>query len=88
MAPPLREAHEIGAGAAADLEHALARVAVEVDEPQQMVELLEMILIEVGEESRRPDRVRRDLEVVDVLVPVVADVSRCGTRGLRHGPLL
>ena len=47
----LREAHEIGAGAAADFEHALAAIAVEVHEPQQVVQLLEMILVEIGEEA-------------------------------------
>ncbi len=47
----LREAREIGAGAAADFEHTLAAVAVEVDEPQQVVQLLEVILVEIGEEA-------------------------------------
>ena len=32
-----------------------------------------MLLIEVVEESARADRVRRDLEIVDMLVPVLAD---------------
>ena len=75
-----RETHQIGAGAAADFEHAPAAVAVEVDEPQQVVQLLEMILIEIGEEARRADRMRRDLEIVNVPVPVLADVGRGGAR--------
>ena len=74
------EADEIGAGAAADVEHAAAAIAVEVDQPQQMVQLLEVILIEIGEEARRADRVRGDLEIVNVLVPVVANVGSGGTR--------
>ena len=78
------EPDEIGAGAAADVEHALAAIAVEVDQPQQMVQLLEVVLIEVGEEPRRADRMRRDLEIVDVLVPVVADV---GSRWRRAGEM-
>ena len=48
----LREAGEIGAGAAADVEHTLAAIAVEVDEPQQVMQLLEVILVEIGEEAR------------------------------------
>ena len=55
-----------------------AAIPVEVDEPQQVVQLLEVVLVEVGEEPRRPDRVSRDLEIVDVPVPVVADVGSCG----------
>ena len=48
----LREADEIGPGAAADVEHTLAAIAVEVHEPQQVVQLLEVILVEIGEEAR------------------------------------
>ena len=76
----LGEPDEIGAGAAADVEHAAAAIPVEVDQPQQVVQLLEVVLVEIGEEPRRPDRVRRDLEIVNVLVPVVADVGSCGAR--------
>ncbi len=87
MAPPLREAHEIGAGAAADVEHPLSAIAVEIDEPQQVVQLLEVILIEVGKEARRADGMGGDVEVVDVLVPVRADVSNGGTAGRGHALL-
>ena len=41
------------------------------------MQLLEVILIEIGEESRRSERVRGDLEIVNVPVPVVANVG-CG----------
>ena len=42
------------------------------------MELLEMVLVEVVEETARADRVPRDLEIVYVLLPVLADrVSRC-----------
>src|SRR5689334_7341585 len=40
-----------------------------------MVQLLEMIAVEIGEEARRTDGMRRDVEIVDVAVPVVADAS-------------
>ena len=63
---------EVHAGAAADLEHRTAAPAAEIDEAQQMVKLLEMILIEVVEKPARADRVLRDLEIVDVLLPVFA----------------
>ena len=55
-APPLREPGEIDAGAAADFENRSAAVAVKVHEPQQMMELLEMILVEIVEEAARADR--------------------------------
>ena len=47
------ETRQIGAGAAADFEHRPPAVAVEIDEPEQVVQLLEVILIEIGEEARR-----------------------------------
>ena len=71
-----REANEIGAGAAADVEHALAAIAVEVHEPQQVVQLLEVILIEIGEEARGDPGASADLEIVDVL--------RSSSRGRRR----
>ena len=40
-----------------------------------MVQLLEMIFLEIGEEARRPDGMPGDLEIVDVLIPVGADVG-------------
>ena len=79
----LREARQIDAGAAADFEHRPASIAVEVDEPQQVVELFEVVLVEIVEESTRADRMTRDLEVVDVPFPVVAHL---GER--RHATIL
>ena len=77
MAPALGEAHQVGAGAAADVEHALAAVAVEAYQPQQVVELLEMILIEVARRSPASRaRLRADLEIVDVMIPVVGGRRR------------
>ena len=66
------EPRQIDAGAAADFENRAAAIAVEVDEPQQMVQLLEMILIEIVEEPARSDRMPGDLEIVDVPFPVRA----------------
>ena len=68
-----RESDEIRAGAAPDVEHAPAAIAVEIHEAQQVMQLLEVVLVEIGEEARRADRMLRDLEVVDVLIPVFAD---------------
>ena len=68
------EPREVHAGAAADLEHRAAAIAVEVDEPQQMVQLFEVVLIEIVEEPARADRMLRDLEIVDVPLPVLADL--------------
>ena len=49
-------------------------IAVEVDEPQQVMQLLEVILVEIVEEPARPDRMPRDLEIVNVMLPVGADL--------------
>ena len=84
----LGEADEIRAGAAPDLEHPLSPIPVELDEPKKVVQLFEVVLIEIGEEPRRSDRVRRYLEVMNMFVPVLPDVSGSGTVGLRHGALL
>ena len=65
------------------------RILIERHEPRQMVQLLEMILLEVGEEAGRARRVRRDVEVVNVCVPVRAHgalgrrvIRTCGHEGL------
>ena len=51
-----------------------------------MVQLLEVILIEVVEEPARADRMRRDLEIVNVAVPVLAyAIDVCTVDALRHG---
>ena len=70
----LRESREIHARAAADFEHRSAAIAVEVHEPQQVMQLFEVILIEIVEEAARADRMPRDLEIVNVLFPVRANV--------------
>ena len=69
--PALRQ---VDAGAAADLQHLLSAHPLERHEAQQVMQLFEVILIEIVKESTRPDRVRRDLEIVNVLFPVAADV--------------
>ena len=51
------------------------RGAGEFDQPLQVVQLLEVILIEIGEEAGRPDLVPRDREIVDVRVPVRAHAA-------------
>ena len=50
---PLGEPDEVRPGAAADFEHALSTVAVEVDQLRQVMQLFEVVLIEIGEETRR-----------------------------------
>src|SRR5262245_26754532 len=61
-----REASQVDAGAAADFENRSPAVAVKVDEPEQVMELFEMILIEIVEEPARADRMRRDVEIVNM----------------------
>ena len=85
------EVHQIDAGTAADVEHAPARGAGEFDEALQVVQLLEVILIQIGEEAGRADLVSRDREIVDVRVPVRAHAApkvRFVRNGAGHDTLL
>jgi hypothetical protein len=66
IAPPSRSG-KIGPGAAPDVQDLLAAVGLEIDQPRQVVELLEVVLIEIGEELARPWLVGTDVEVVDVV---------------------
>jgi hypothetical protein len=70
-----REPHQVGPDAAADLEDALARKAVEVHEQGQVVQLVEAVVLEIVEEFSRSHRVGGHLEVVDARVPVRGDVG-------------
>lgn len=47
----LRKKRQVDTGAAADVEYGLAARAVEVDQPEQVMQLLEVILVEIVEES-------------------------------------
>jgi F0F1-type ATP synthase membrane subunit c/vacuolar-type H+-ATPase subunit K len=75
------EPRQVGADAAAHLEEALAAEAAEVHELRQIAELVEPVVVEIGEELARAHRVGRHLEIVDTFVPVAAD--RLG----RHSPV-
>src|SRR6476620_6825994 len=68
----LREPGEIYCGPATDLEYRFAAISVEIDEPQQMVQLFEVILIEICKELARSNRMAGDREIVDVPLPVGA----------------
>ena len=81
-APPFAKPGQVDAGAAADFENRSAAIAVKGHEPQQMMELFEMILIEIVEKAARADRMPRDLEVVNVPVPVLAHLVVVATRTL------
>jgi hypothetical protein len=83
------EAHEVDAGAAAHIEHAPAGVPVEVDKREQVVQFVEVVLVEIREETGRARRVRRDLQVVDAMVPIRPDLGGHRRRGpVWHGRLL
>jgi len=71
-----RKAREVDPRAAAHLENHPAPVAVKLHEPQQVMELFEVILVEIVEEAPGPDRMPRDRQVVDVMIPVAAHL-RC-----------
>jgi hypothetical protein len=50
------------------------------------MKLFEVILIQVVEKTAGTDRVPRDLEVVNVLIPVRANVGgRCHGQTISHG---
>jgi glycerol-3-phosphate dehydrogenase len=66
----LREAGKIDGGAAPHFEDGQTPVIVEVHQPEQVVQLLEVVLVQVVEETARPHRMPGDLEIVDVLLPV------------------
>jgi len=53
-------------------------IAVKVNEPDEMMQLLEMILIEIVEKPAGSDGVSRDLEIVDVPVPVSTNLFSGG----------
>jgi hypothetical protein len=69
------EPRQIRARAATHLQNLTARIAVEGDETKQVVKFFEMILIEIGEESWCPDRMFGDFQIVDVTIPVFANVA-------------
>src|SRR5262249_8763430 len=66
------EPRQVDAGAAADFENQSTAIAVKSDESEQVVQLLEVVLVEVVEKTARADRMAGDVEIVDVMVPVVA----------------
>ena len=72
--PAFGKPRQVDTGPAAHFENRFASAAVKRDEPQQVMELFEMILIEIVEEAARADRLAADLEIVNVLVPVRADL--------------
>src|SRR4029079_8194600 len=67
------EPRQVDPGAAADFQNRSSAVAVKSDEPQQVMQLFEVVLVEVVEEAAGADWMRRDLEVVNVAVPVRTD---------------
>ena len=80
-----RETRQVGPGTATDLQDTFTPVALEVHEAQQVVQLFEMILIEILKEARAANRMVRDFEIVNVPVPVRANI---GGRGSRHESVL
>jgi hypothetical protein len=69
-----RKPRKVHARSTADVQNRTATVAVKVHEPEQMVQLLEMVLVEIVEEFARPRRVPGNLEIMDMRVPVGPDV--------------
>ena len=47
------ESDQIGSGTASDFEHAASAIPIEGNQPRQMVQLLEVVLLEIGEETRQ-----------------------------------
>ena len=58
---------------AAHIEHVLSFPLVEVNQIEQVVEFFEVVLVEIGKKPGRSRGVLRDLEIVDVGIPIGAD---------------
>src|SRR3989442_1130879 len=65
---------EADPGATADVENRSTAIAVKVHQPNQMMQLLEVVPVEVVEEPTRSRRFVRHLEIVDMGVPVRANL--------------
>ena len=65
---------QVDSGPAAHFEDAPAGVLFERDKFQQMVELFEVVLIEVVKEAARSNWMVGDFEVVNVSIPIVANL--------------
>src|SRR4029077_10283462 len=74
--PAPGETSQVDGRPAADFKNHSAAIAVKVHEPEQVMQLFEVVLVEVVEETARTDRMPRDLEVGNVLIPVRANVRR------------
>jgi glycerol-3-phosphate dehydrogenase len=78
-----RKAEQIGSRSASHFEHATSPELMERNQARQMVQLLEVILLEIGKESWRAGGMARDVQIVYVGVPVGANGAlRC--RGVRR----
>ena len=71
-----RKPGEVDPSAAADFKNRSAAIAVKVHEPEQVMQLFEMILVQIVEEAARADGMPRNLQVVNVPVPVLTDLRR------------
>lgn len=83
-----REARQVDSRAAPDVENPPPAPAVEVDESREMMQLLEMVFVEVGKESRRAGGMLRNLQIVNVLVPIRADACQEARLGRRHDAVI
>ena len=74
LGPSPGETGEVDGRAAPDIENRTPAVAVKVHKPGQVVQLLEMIRVEIGEKSFRTGRMMRNLHVMNMVVPIVANI--------------
>jgi hypothetical protein len=72
----LREPGQVDPGATADFKNRSAAIAVKVHESEQVMQFFEVILVEIVEEAARADGMPRNLQVVNVPVPVLTDLRR------------
>lgn len=68
------EPRQVGPRATPDLEHLTTRIAVKVHQSKQVMKFFEMVLIEIGKESWCTDGMFGDFQIVNVTVPVFANV--------------
>ena len=79
------EAHHVGTDSATDFQDLSVTIATEVDRDGEVAKLVEAVIVERVEEGEGPDRLVGYGDVMDPLVPVVANAGgQCGHEILRE----
>ena len=74
VGPSAGKTGEVDPWAAADVENRTPAVAVKIHEPEQVVQLLEMVRVQIGEKPFGTGRMTGNLHVMNMAVPIVANI--------------